>query len=383
MVLLKNEDEILPLKPDRLKTIAVIGPNADSQRNLLGSYSYASLNKHFGDGGHGDTFEECFGRKVVTVLEGLQDKLDGKMTLKYACGCDILSDSVEDFQEAVKVAAESDAAIIVVGDRSGMFMDGSTGESVDRVSNRLYGVQEALVHAVAETGTPIILVLINGRPPYISPILGKVKAVLEAWLPGEEGGDAIAGVLAGDVNPGGKLTVSLLKDPGQHPLPYNLKKVNFHKEYLDCSMRPEFPFGHGLSYTTFAYSDLEIHVEESSGYVEASFLLTNSGKREGDEVVQLYIQDVIASIARPVMELKGFKRISLKPAECKKVTFRLYIEQLAFHNREMKLVVEPGEFRLMIGSSSADIRLEGSFCLGGENREIGAERRFFSEVDFE
>ena len=212
-------------------------------------------------------------------------------------------------------------------------------------------------------------------------IVDRCSAILEAWLPGEEGGNAVADVLFGDFNPGGKLPVSFPQHIGQIPVNYGRRRSSFG-DYVFSSSKPLFPFGHGLSYTSFEYSSLIISPKNvgPAGKVEITFDVRNTGDREGDEVVQLYVQDEVASVTRPAMELKGFKRVTLEPGEKKRITFRLSVDQLAFYDRHMRLVVEPGTFKVMIGSSSEDIRLSGSFEVIGDTKVTPSTRVFFSEV---
>lgn len=265
IVLLKNEGNILPLKKD-IKSIAVIGPNAANKRNILGDYSYIAISNVQHD------FENLAGIKLVSILEGIKNKVSSKTEVKYALGCDILNTSTEGISEAVETARNADAAVVVVGDQVGMFCDGTSGENIDRADISLYGAQEELVRAVYETGTPVIVVLVNGKPPALKQIAEKIPAVVEAWNPGEEGGNAVADVLFGDCNPGGKLPVSLLNMVGQVPLNYSLKPISC-KDYLDESMKPAFPFGHGLSYTQFTYCSLDISPLKTNpgGEVSISF----------------------------------------------------------------------------------------------------------------
>ena len=347
IVLLKN-DGILPLRKD-LKRIAVIGPLADDKESPLGSW-------------------HCLGdpNDVVTVLEGIKRKVSPKTEVLYAKGCDIVGNSKEGFKEAIDIAKQSEVAILVVGERGDM-----SGEAASRAYLDLPGVQEELVKAIYETGVPVVVVLMNGRPLSITWIAEHIPAIVEAWFLGIQAGNAIADVLFGDYNPGGKLPVTFPRTVGQVPIYYNHKntgrppdpKNRFTSKYIDEDYRPLFPFGHGLSYTTFSYSDIEVEPKEvmPGDVVSISFTLVNTGDREGDEVAQLYIRKPVASVTRPVKELKGFVRVTLKPGEKRRITFKLPTEQLAFYNREMKLVIERGTYHVMVGSSSEDIRLTSEF----------------------
>jgi len=368
MVLLKNNG-ILPLRKD-VKAIAVIGPNADNARNLHGDYSYTA---------HLRCDEPAV--PTVTILTGIRNKVSKQISVYHARGCGISDKSKDGFKEALEAAEKSDVIVAVVGERSGLSDDDVSGEHRDRADIRLPGVQEELIETLWETGKPVVLVLVNGRPLSLTRIADKCSAILEAWLPGEEGGNAVADVLFGDYNPGGKLPVSFPQHVGQIPVNYGRKRSSFH-DYVFCSSKPLFPFGHGLSYTRFEYSSLNISPEKvgPAGKVEITFDVRNIGDRKGDEVAQLYIQDEVASVTRPAMDLKGFKRVTLDPGEKKRITFRLSVDQLAFYDRQMRFVVEPGTFKVMIGSSSEDIRLSGCFEVIGETKVTPSSRVFFSEV---
>jgi len=367
IVLLKN-DGVLPLKKDS-GTIAVIGPNANSTRNLHGDYSYTA-----------HVASEKDAVETISVLEGIKNKVSANTKVLYAQGCDLLDTSCDGFQEALELAEQSEVIIAVMGENSGLFKNSISGEGSDRVDLDLPGVQRELLQALKETGKPIVLVLVNGRPLSITWEKDNVSAILETWYPGEEGGNAIADVLFGDYNPGGKLPISFPRSVGQIPVYYNRKPSSF-SEYINTDTQALFPFGHGLSYTEFSYSDLKITPSQVNSLeeVKISFKVKNTGSRVGDEVVQLYIHDRVASVERPVKELKGFKRLTLQPGEEKEVIFTLFPEQLAFYDEFMRLIVEPGVFEVMIGSSSEDIRLSGEFEVLKE-KVITKYRKFSSEV---
>jgi beta-glucosidase len=349
MVLLKNERETLPLNKD-VKSIALIGPLADDRQDMLGSWT--------GDGNTAD---------AVTLLAGIKAKVSPATKINYAKGCDINSDSAEGFDEAVRAARKSDVAIIAVGESADM-----TGEASSRSSLDLPGRQLDLVKAVQATDKPVIIVLMNGRPLTINWLAENTPAILETWFAGTQAGNAIADVLFGDVNPSGKLPVTFPRNVGQEPLYYNHMNTGrppdannkYTSKYLDVSWTPLFPFGYGLSYTQFRLSNLQLSARSinPNGRITASVEVENTGKRAGDEVVQLYIRDVAASVTRPVKELKGFQKITLRPGEKRRVEFTLAPEHLGFYNREMRFAVEPGEFKVMVGNSSADEHgLETSF----------------------
>jgi beta-glucosidase len=372
IVLLKNKDSILPLKKN-IKTIAVIGPNADVQRNLLGDYTYPAhieitIMAAAAAGAQPPLPDERADHvtvPVVTILEGIKSKVGKGTSVLYAAGCDYNSVSKDGFPEAVKAAQKADVAILVVGGKSGLTPDCTCGEMRDSAELRLPGVQDDLVRAIYETGTPVVLVLVDGRPLALGWIIEKVLAIIEAWLPGEEGGNAVADVIFGDYNPGGKLPISFPAKAGQVPVYYGHKpsgsKSQFWGDYVDASTSPAFEFGYGLSYTTFNFSNLRIEPNRVplNGKTSIVVDVENTGNRAGEEVVQLYINDVVASISRPVKELKGFKRVALKPAETKTVAFELMSEALGFYGKDIKFTIEPGVFKIMVGRSSKDIVLEG------------------------
>jgi beta-glucosidase len=349
MVLLKNERETLPLSKT-LKSIAVIGPLADSQKDMIGSWS--------GDGRAGD---------AVTLLAGIKAKVGPRVKVSYAKGCEINDDSTAGFDEALKAARGADVAIVAVGESAEM-----SGEAASRSSLDLPGRQLELVKALHATGKPVIVVLMNGRPLSINWVAENVPAILETWFAGTQGGHAIADVLFGDVNPGGKLPVTFPRNAGQCPIYYNHKNTGrppdannkYTSKYLDVAWTPLFPFGYGLSYTKFRLTNLQLSARSipTNGRLTASVEVENAGSRAGDEVVQLYIRDVASSVTRPVKELKGFERITLRPGERRRVTFTLGPEQLGFYNRDMRFTVEPGEFKVFAGTNSQE-GLEGSFSV--------------------
>ena len=383
IILLKNEANLLPLKKD-IKTIAVIGPCADSQRNLLGDYTFASHDA-FEVQKDSETGREAFNwknkgfeekkvtsQKVVSILEGIKAAVGKNTRVIYAKGCDIKGGDKNSFPEAVKAARAADVAVVAVGDKSGLMPDNTSGEMRDRETLCLPGVQEELVKAIYETGTPVVLILVNGRPYTMKWLAENVPAIVNAWEPGEEGGSAIGDVLFGDYNPGGKLPDTFPLYEGQLPIYYAHKpsgrKKDVWTDYVEGSAKPLYEFGYGLSYTTFKFSNLQIANKKitAKGTLKVSCDVKNTGKHEGDEVVQLYINDVVASLARPVKELKAFSRITLKPGEIKTVSFSVPADDLAFYNIDMERKVEPGIFKLMIGNSSDNILLESEFEVTGK-----------------
>jgi beta-glucosidase len=397
LVLLKNEGGVLPL--DRaLARIAVIGPNADSIRHLQGDYHYPThLEIVFGamdegkTGGPSETASEVqpgarrgdvdlldFFTPTVTILAGIREAVSESTEVVIARGCEVQGEETAGFADALAAARGADAAIVVVGGRSGLTKGCTSGEANDRADVALAGVQAQLVGAVAETGVPTIVVLVGGRPLALANVVDRVPVILEAWLPGEEGGRAVADVLFGAAGPGGRLPVTLPRAVGQLPLYYNHKpsgaRSQFWGDYADLPTSPLFPFGHGLSYTTFEYANLALSSRNlaATETLQISFDVSNAGDRAGEEVAQLYVCDRVASVTRPVKELKGFKRLLLEPGETRRVTFSLDLRQLAFYDRDMEYVVEPGEVAIWVGSSSEDLRLEGSVVVTGERRRVVA-----------
>jgi beta-glucosidase len=389
MVLLKN-DGLLPLAQP--KVIAVIGPNADAPRHLLGDYSYQAMsewmtlmpvaNSPFVDGTAASHLAEHT-VEVPSILAAVRAHAGETAEVLYAQGCGVSGADRSGFDEAVRVAARADVVILVLGDKAGLVPDCTSGETRDRSDLGLPGVQEDLARAVIAAGKPVVAVLVNGRPLSIPWLHDNVPAILEAWLPGEEGAGAVVDVLFGASNPGGKLPISVARSVGQLPVYYNYKpsgrRSNWYTDYVDSPVGPLYPFGHGLSYTTFAYSDLTVSPERAAAgqTVEISLSVANAGQVAGDEVVQLYIQDEYASLPRPLKELKGFCRLSLQPGEKRRVTFHLPVDMLAFYDQQLELVVEAGAIGVMLGSSSEDIRLQGAFEIVGADRK-GVQKRVFT-----
>jgi len=281
----------------------------------------------------------------------------GNARLKLMWDAGVTDDSEARIAEAVALARRSDAAVVVAGVEEGEFRD--------RARLSLPGRQDDLIRRVAEAGTPTVVIVIGGSAVTMSPWFDRAGAVLDAWYPGEQGGLAVADVLFGDANPAGRLPITFPVSEGQLPLYYNHKPTGRGDDYVDLTGMAAFPFGFGLSYTTFEYSNLAIEPAAIAASATATVRCTvkNTGSRAGDEVVQLYLRDVIASIARPVMELKAFERVSLAPGESKEVRFTLGPEQLRMLDKDMRWIVEPGVFRVMVGSSSKDIRLRGELAV--------------------
>jgi beta-glucosidase len=377
IMLLQNRGGLLPLQPDKTRRVAVIGPHAAEV--MLGGYSGVP-------------------RYSVSILEGVRKRLGTDAVVRHAEGVRITEDSTftrgpqplkggtrsqarwsadrvvladpeanrRRIAEALELARDSDAVIVVVGDNEQTSREAYAENHLgDRSDLRLVGQQEDLVRELLDVGRPTVVVLINGRPPAIAELAERAPAILECWYPGQEGGTAVAEVLFGDVNPGGKLPVSFPRSVGQLPVFYN-RKPTAMRGYLFAPTSPLFPFGHGLSYTTFSYSAPTVSPARIApdGRATVSIAVTNTGKRSGDEVVQLYIRAEVSRATRPVMELKGFQRVSLAPGERRAVTFELGPAQLSYHGPDLKRVVEPGRFQVMVGGSSAEVKSASLDVLG-------------------
>ncbi len=356
VVLLKNDGALLPFRKD-LKSVAVIGPNADDPLNQLGDYTASKVLQH-----------------VTTVLEGVRAAVSPRTRVVHVQGCDVVGTGRDEIEAARRAAKGADAAIVVVGENEWQKPDrrGTVGEGYDAATLELTGRQQELVDAVLASGKPVVVVLINGRPLAVRDIAARAPAIVEAWVCGEEGGRAVAEVLFGDVNPGGKLPVTIPRHAGQLPAYYNAKKSKAYwlehawgRPYSDLDPSPLFPFGHGLSYTEFRYSNLRLDAGRipPDGRLGVTLEVENAGGRAGDEIVQLYVRDLVSSVATPVLELKDFAKVGLAPGEKRTVTFALDAGRLALLDGNLERVVEPGDFELLVGSSSRDIRLRGRFAV--------------------
>jgi beta-glucosidase len=392
MVLLKN-DGLLPLSKS-IRSLAVIGPNAHEGRNQLGDYTYAAMSQlmHWKAPENSAFINndlDALARsdvRVTTVLEGIQALVSPETIVHYAHGYDALDGDDPGFEEALQAAQQADAVVLVLGDRSGLTLDCTSGETRDSSDLKLPGKQEELARTLLATGKPVAVVLITGRPYTLSALAESANAILEAWLPGEEGGSAIAEVLFGDVNPGGKLPITFPRSVGQVPIFYNAKpagtRSHWYEDYVSEKVTPLYPFGHGLSYTDFEYCHLSIMPEQarSGEHVDIYLTVENTGRMAGEEVVQLYIHDTLACTPRPVKELKGYRRLKLEPGETRQVVFHLPVDQLAFYDLDLNLILEPGRIEVMVGSSSQDIRLRGAFEIVGAPRVEVDERVFACPV---
>ncbi|MDR1557394.1 MAG: glycoside hydrolase family 3 C-terminal domain-containing protein [Tannerellaceae bacterium] len=334
IVLLKNEGSLLPLKEGA--RIALIGELAESR--YPGGYAHPH-------------------KEGISILDGLMQQKAPSQSLHYEKGYSFDRKTTAGLKErAISLAKQSDIAIVVVGENVKV-----VGEGKDRADINLDEVQSDILNAIYETGKPTVAVLFNGRPLTINRMAAHIPAILETWFSGEKGGTAIADILLGKVNPSGKLSVSIPRSVGQIPFYYYHKPSSRHN-YVDEKNTPLYAFGHGLSYTSFGYEDLQIvpGIITPGGKAEVRVRIRNTGEREGTEIVQLYVRDEISSVTQPVKALKGFQRVSLQPGESKEVSFGLDEEAFWLWNREMQRVVEPGSFRILVGSASDDIRCEGT-----------------------
>lgn len=372
LVLLSN-DGTLPLAADETGTarpgpgkIAVIGPNADRFEALFGCYSFIN---HVLD--HHPHAEK--GIEAPTVLEALRAQLpDSEIT--YARGCDVQELDRSGFEEAVALAAQSEIAVLVMGDHAGLFGRGTTGEGCDVDSLELPGVQRDLVEAVLATGKPVVLVLVTGRPYAVGWALERCAAVVQSFFPGEEGGTAIARVLAGAVAPSGRMPISMPRNAGSAPYSYLHPRLGGPTTVTNLDTTPPVAFGHGLTYTCFERTNLSVAPEHGTqGVITASVEVRNTGRRAGTDVVQLYAHDPVASVTRPVAQLVAFTRVDLEPGQCARVTFEVPTTRVSFSDRDLVRVVEPGELQLWVGPDCATRETEATTTLVGEVHRVTAQ----------
>ncbi|MNO29445.1 Periplasmic beta-glucosidase precursor [compost metagenome] len=464
IVLLKNNNNILPLSK-QLNSLAIVGPNADSVRNMLGDYNYASnlegqvgmfesfsrkedeeldiekvldVCRHYEafvlpsivkatgieykkidevpldiliplmpelqeertrdtqkklkksiqfmrEQGINGMVKSC--TDIISLKEAIDAYLPSETVIRYAKGCEVNGGTKDGFQEAIDAVSVSEVAIVVMGDKSGLDKGSTSGEARDRADLNLPGYQLELLQELKKTGTPLVLVLINGRPLSTVWENEHLDAIIEAWLPGEEGAQAVTEVLFGDYNPGGRLPISVPKTVGQVPVFYNHKpsggRSHWHDNYVEIDTKPLFEFGYGLSYTTFDYTNFNIDKTEASTHesVTVSVTVKNTGTCKGDEVVQIYLQDIEGSVTRPVKQLFGFKRLTLEPGQQASVSFELPVDILGFYDENMDYVVEAGKIAVFIGASSNDIREQGEFVIVGADKTVITDKVFFSKAE--
>ena len=342
MVLLKNANALLPLSK-QTKRIALVGPLANNRAEVMGSWKARGEDKD-----------------VVTVLEGIKNKLGSGTEVNYVQGCDFLDPSTSEFSAALEAAKQSDVVIAVVGEKALM-----SGESRSRAVLRLPGKQEALLDTLRKAGKPLVVVLMNGRPLCLESVDKQADAMLEAWFPGTQCGNAVADVLFGDIVPAAKLTASFPLTEGQIPNNYNYKRsgrpgdmpYSSTVRHIDVPNRNLYPFGYGLSYTTFSYGEMQCPTAfDDKGFLPVSVDVTNTGNYDGEEIVQLYVADKVASMVRPIKELKGFQKVFIPKGQTKRVEFKLNVKDLGFWNNLMQYVVEPGAFEIMVGTNSEELQ---------------------------
>lgn len=360
MVLLKNANALLPLSK-QTKRIALVGPLANNRAEVMGSWKARGEDKD-----------------VVTVLEGIKNKLGSGTEVNYVQGCDFLDPSTSEFSAALEAAKQSDVVIAVVGEKALM-----SGESRSRAVLRLPGKQEALLDTLRKAGKPLVVVLMNGRPLCLESVDKQADAMLEAWFPGTQCGNAVADVLFGDIVPAAKLTASFPLTEGQIPNNYNYKRsgrpgdmpYSSTVRHIDVPNRNLYPFGYGLSYTTFSYGEMQCPTTfDDKGFLPVSVDVTNTGNYDGEEIVQLYVADKVASMVRPIKELKGFQKVFIPKGQTKRVEFKLNVKDLGFWNNLMQYVVEPGTFEIMVGTNSEELQKKEAVWDDGKVSEAPSAR---------
>src|SRR5699024_6436629 len=370
IILLDSPADLLPLRAGAADgggpgSIALIGPAAVQPRSFLGCYSFTNhvLSRLEDNGTSVD---------VPTLTDALSAEFPAAQITTVA-GTDFLDPDPSGIAEAVAAAQDAELAVLAVGDLAGLFGAGTSGEGCDVESLQLPGAQHDLVEAVLATGTPVVLLLVTGRPYSLGAYRGRARAIVQAFMPGEEGASAIAGVLSGRMNPSGRLPIGIPNGVGGQPGTYLAPVLAWVSDGIsNLDPKPLYPFVHGLSYTRFEYSDLAISDEQiaGDGTVEVSATVSNAGERDGQEVVQLYLSDPVASVVRPLKRLVGFTKVGLAAGESARVSFRLHADRTSFTGPDLQRIVEPGEFRVRLGASSEDVTLEGSFRITGEVRAI-------------
>ena len=388
-VVLLDPGTVLPLRGEgrSVRRVAVVGPCSDDPRTFMGCYAFPNhVLPRYADKG--------LGIDVTTAVDALRAELSGAdggpdgaepVDVVHARGCDVLGEDRSGFEDAVRAAASADVCVAFVGDRAGLFGLGTSGEGCDAPDLRLPGVQAELLDAVVATGTPVVVVVVSGRPYALGAWEGRAAAFVQAFMPGEEGGAALAAVLSGRVQPTGKLPVQVPRGAGGQPGTYLQPPLGSPDSagISNLDAAPLFAFGHGRSYTSFAVSDLRLSATDvpTDGEVAVTVRVSNTGQRAGEEVVQLYLHDVLAQVTRPVRQLAGFARVPLEPGASADVTFAVHADRTAFTGRDLRRVVEPGEIEVLVGSSSADLPCRGSFTLTGDLRVVGHDRRLTTPVE--
>lgn len=367
-IVLLADDGQLPLR-EQVGSIALVGPCADDPLTFMGCYSYPNhvLQRHP---------ELGIGVAAPSLAEAMRDEFPDSAITAHT-GCPIRERDRSSIPDAVAAARQADVCVAVVGDRAGLFDQGTSGEGCDAADLRLPGAQDELVRALLATSTPVVLVVVSGRPYALGAYAGEARAVIQSFMPGEEGGAALAGVLSGRVTPSGRLPVGIPRAPGGQPATYLHPPLGGNTEGIsNLDPAPLYPFGHGLSYTRFEYGKLRLDADriDTGGEVSVSVEVRNVGERAATETAQLYVHDVTAQVARPVRQLTGFARVTLAPQGCARVTFRLHADRTAFTGVDLRRIVEPGTIEVYVGRSSTDLPCAGSFELTGPVREVGNGR---------
>ncbi|MGI5282328.1 glycoside hydrolase family 3 N-terminal domain-containing protein [Nonomuraea polychroma] len=379
-IVLLDAGDVLPLRPGlcELRRVAVVGPCADEPRTFMGCYSYPNhvLTRHPGLG---------LGVEAPSLLDALRAELPDA-EIVHERGCDVRGDDRSGFAAAAAAVRGADLCVVAVGDLAGMFGHGTSGEGCDADDLRLPGVQEDLLAELAATGTPVVVVVVSGRPYALGAAHDLAAGLVQAFMPGEEGGAAIAGVLSGRVQPSGKLPVQIPRGHGGQPGTYLQPPLGANSHGIsNLDPTPLFPFGHGASYTTFEVDDLRISDTEvpTDGEFTVSVRVRNTGGRAGEEVVQLYLHDVVAQVTRPVRQLTGFARVPLEPGAEARVSFRVHADRTAFTGRDLRRIVEPGDVEVLVGRSAADLPCRGVVRLTGTTRVVGHDRRLVTPASVE
>ena len=371
-VVLLDAGSALPLAgPGRTAppTVAVVGPTSDDPRTFMGCYAFPNhvLPRYPSRG---------LGLEVTTLADALADELPQAEVLR-ARGCETSGTDRSGFAAALEAARAADVCVVAVGDLAGLFGHGTSGEGCDAADLTLPGVQADLVTELIATGTPVVVVVVSGRPYALGEFADSAAALVQAFMPGEEGGSAIAGVLSGRVQPSGHLPVQVPRHPGSQPSTYLQPRLGVGNDGITTiDVTPLFPFGHGASYTSFEIDDLQLEAEQipTDGATSVSVRVTNTGERQGEQVVQLYLHDVVAEVTRPVLQLVGFSRVALEPLESRRVSFSLHADRTAYTGRDLRRIVEPGDVLVMVGSSAGDLPCRAVLHVTGETRVVGADR---------
>jgi beta-xylosidase len=382
-VVLVDNDGSLPLSP--AARIAVVGPLADDPAGMLGCYAFPSHLGRAAPGGPEDT-------QIPTLLSSVRSEFPAA-DIVHVAGCDVSGADRSGFAAAAEAAGSADVCVVVAGDQAGLFGRGTSGEGCDAEDLRLPGVQEEFIRAMADTGTPVVLVLLAGRPYALGAVAGQVAALVQAFFPGEEGGSAVAGVLSGRVCPSGRLPVSVPRLPGGQPSTYLAPPLGHRSEVSSIDPTPLYPFGHGLSFTTFTWDDVRVGGAEeplpeagaievpSDGAVTVSLRVGNIGERAGAEVVQVYLHDPVAQVTRPQIKLVGYARVYLEPGESRRVAFRMHADITSFTGLSGERVVEPGDVEFRLARSSLDTRHVVKVTLTGPERVVGFDRHMTADVE--